>query len=156
MRQAVRFSKRYIRPRAILAAVGFSVICWACPSRLEFTDNATLQAVRGITSGLPVNRESKAFGWQECQSRTCETDSGWGTSRHQPTCDAEGLPENWIPQETLLRRRMILRESQKHRRGKHKASGLRRFPLALHNDRFAFPGPRWHCHSDGSKRFVAK
>jgi len=39
MRQAVRFSKRYIRPRAILAAVGFSVICWACPTRLEFTDN---------------------------------------------------------------------------------------------------------------------
>jgi hypothetical protein len=43
MRQAVRFSKRYIRPRAILAAVGFSVICWAYPSRLEFSDKLTLQ-----------------------------------------------------------------------------------------------------------------
>ena len=152
MRQAVRFSKRYIRPRAILAAVGFSVICWACPSRLEFTDNATLQAVRGITSGLPVNRESKAFGWQEYQSRTCETDSGWGTSRPamRRSCPKIGFRKKPCFASNDSKRQL------KTSAIKHKASGLRRFPLALHNDPFAFPGPRWHCHCDGSKRFVAK
>jgi hypothetical protein len=60
--------------------------------------------------------------------------------------DGESLSENWIPQETSLRRRTILIENQEHRRRK----------LALHNDPFAFPGPRWHCHCDGSERFVAK
>jgi hypothetical protein len=57
MRQAVRFSKRYVQPRAILAAVGFSVICWACPSRLEFTDNATFQEILWVFSSLrPAHR----------------------------------------------------------------------------------------------------
>jgi len=33
--------------------------------------------------------------------------------------DGESLSENWIPQETSLRRRTILIENQKHRRRKH-------------------------------------
>jgi hypothetical protein len=33
--------------------------------------------------------------------------------------DGESLSENWIPQETSLRRRTILIENQEHRRRKH-------------------------------------
>jgi hypothetical protein len=87
MRQAARFPKRYIHSRAILAAVGFSVICWACPSRWKllkirlrrrFVQQA-LSHPKGKTDILPPFRFLRAQLVDEVQdavhkSKVCEAD----------------------------------------------------------------------------------